>query len=269
MLTPSLLLEAVRDAALVAADVALRHFRRGVTVEWKSDGSEVTIADREAEEAARVWIGNRFPRDTIIGEEFGDGSEKAAVGTGRRWYIDPIDGTRSFVRGVPLWGSMIAVEADGLVVAGAICCPAADELVAAARGEGCWHNDARAAVSTVSTFPEATILATDTRFRHHPSRAARWRDLADRVAAARTWGDCYGHILVATGRAELMVDDRLNPWDVAPLLPIHDEAGGVFTDWRGQAGLIVGDGVASNAALADAFRAALRIPEPTDERDET
>lgn len=262
MLTSSRLLEAVRDAALVTAAVALRHFHRGITVEWKTDGSEVTVADRQAEEAARAWIGERFPGDIIIGEEFGGPPEGEIAATARRWYIDPIDGTKSFVRGVPLWGSMIAVEAEGIVAAGAICCPAVDELVAAARGEGCWHNDVRTSVSRVATLSNATILATDTRFRHNPSRAPRWRALADRVAAARTWGDCYGHLLVATGRAELMLDDRLSPWDVAALLPIHEEAGGVFTDWRGRSGRIAADGVASNAGLADVFRAALEVPEP-------
>ena len=160
---------------------------------------------------------------------------------------------------------MIAVAADDVVLAGAICCPAVGELVAAARGEGCWHNDARASVSRVTTLGEATILTTDARFRYHPSRAGRWRALAERVAAARTWGDCYGHVLVATGRAELMTDDRLSPWDVAALLPIVEEAGGVFTDWRGASGRIAADGVASNAALATAFREALEIPEVHEE----
>ena len=150
MLTPSLLLEAVRDAALATADVALRHFRRGVTVEWKTDGSEVTVADRQAEETARAWISKHFPGDVVIGEEFGAPRDQERTPATRRWYVDPIDGTRSFVRGVPLWGSMIAVEHDGIVLAGAICCPAVDELVAAARGEGCWHNDARASAASTS-----------------------------------------------------------------------------------------------------------------------
>ncbi|HSA56320.1 MAG TPA: inositol monophosphatase family protein [Gemmatimonadaceae bacterium] len=261
MLTHALLLEAVRDAARVTAEVALHHFRRKLTIEWKADGSEVTVADRQAEEAARAWIAQRFPDDVVIGEEFGEPRDVRNADA-RRWYVDPIDGTRSFVRGVPLWGSMIAIEAGGVVLAGAICCPAVDELVAAARGEGCWNNGSRTTVSRVAEISQATILATDTRFRRHPPRAARWRALADRVAVARTWGDCYGYLLVATGRAELMVDDRLSPWDVAALIPILEEAGGVFTDWRGRSGQIVADGVASNAALAAAFREALDVPEP-------
>jgi histidinol phosphatase-like enzyme (inositol monophosphatase family) len=261
MLTPSLLLEAVRDVARVAGEVALRHFRRDLVVEWKVDGSEVTVADREAEAAARDWIARRFPDDPIVGEELGAPGSDVASGAERRWYIDPIDGTRSYVRGVPLWGSMIAVESGGAMVAGAIACPATGDLVAAARGEGCWHNDARASVSAVDSIARATILGTSPAFRRNPGRAVRWGALAARSAIARTWGDCYGYVLVATGRAELMADDRLSPWDVAALIPIITEAGGVFTDWQGRLDGLPADGVASNAALATAFREALGVPE--------
>ena len=251
----SLLLEAVHEAALVCGKTALSHFRTGIAVELKADGSEVTRADREAESAVRQWIESRFPGDAIMGEEFG------ARGTGtRRWLIDPIDGTRSFVRGVPLWGSMVAVEEDGVVLAGAINCAASGDFVVASRGEGCWHNGARASVSSVSDISDATVSGTDHRFRWHPARLPRWIDLCNQVAIARSWGDCYGYVLVATGRAELMVDDRLSPWDVAALVPIIEEAGGVLTDWNGRRGMGA-DAVATNAALADDLRARLGVPE--------
>lgn len=260
MLTPSLLLEAVRGVARATGEVALRHFRRDLKVEWKADGSEVTVADREAEAAARDWIARRFPHDPVVGEELGGPTAGAASDAERRWYVDPIDGTKSFVRGVPLWGSMIAVEMGGEIVAGAIACPATGDLVAAARGEGCWHNDARAWVSAVDQVERATILGTSPAFRHNAERAARWSALAARVANARTWGDCYGYVLVATGRAELMTDDRLSPWDVAALIPIITEAGGVFTDWQGRLDGLPADGVASNARLAGTLREALGVP---------
>jgi len=250
------LMEAVHDVARLAGGVALRYFRKNVAVERKADGSEVTIADRSAEEAARAWIDTRFPNDGILGEEL-----QALDRSGpRRWYIDPIDGTRSFIRGVPLWGSMVAVEDHGTVLAGAIFCPAVDEIMVAARGAGCWHNGVRTFVSTVGSLSDATILATDERFRFHEGRSDRWRALARRVAVARSWGDCYGYILVATGRAELMADVRLSPWDVAPLLPIVAEAGGVFTDWEGRADTMGRDGLASNAVLAEPLRSALGVP---------
>lgn len=255
-MTFSHLFEAVQEVAKICGDVAHSHFRKRLKIELKADGSEVTVADRESEAAARAWIRRRFPDDGVFGEELGEDRNAAP----RRWLIDPIDGTRSFVRGVPLWGSMIAVEESGTVLAGAINCPATGDFVVAARGEGCWHNGARASVSTVDTLSKATILGTDQRFRKNPVRAERWSELSRHVPIARSWGDCYGYVLVATGRAELMVDDRLSPWDVAALIPIIEEAGGTFTDWQGRRGM-GNDAVATNALLADELRKMLGVPE--------
>lgn len=257
MTTPALLLEAVTDVARLAGDVALRFFGTGVAVETKGDGSPVTVADKSAEHEAREWIAARFPGDAVLGEEYGFSGNARQ----RRWFIDPIDGTKTFVRGVPLWGTMIAVAQDDLVIAGAIYCPAVGELVAAAVGCGCWWNGARCQVSEVATLSDATILVTDARFPYNPARADRWRALGSQVAVARTWGDCYGYVQVATGRAELMVDDKLSPWDAASLIPIIREAGGVYTDWRGGHEVDGGDGVASNALLSKPLRDALGVPE--------
>ena len=259
-MTPSSLLEAVQEVVRISGDAAYRHFRTGLAVEWKTDGSEVTRADREAELAARDWIHRHFPDDAILGEELGPEGDPGQ----RRWLIDPIDGTRTFVRGVPLWGSLAAVEHGGSVVAGAINCPATGDLLVAALGEGCWHNGVRTSVSKTGALSKATILATDQRFVSHPSRATRWAALAGQVAVARSWGDCYGYVLVATGRAELMVDNRMRPWDVAALIPVIEEAGGKLTDWRGRRG-IGSDAVATNAALAAEFRTLLGVPESDEE----
>ena len=255
MTSPALLLEAVTDVARAAGAVALRHFRAGVSVDTKTDGSPVTVADREAEETARAWIAARFPGDAVLGEEYGFSGDEGR----RRWFIDPIDGTKTFVRGVPLWGTMVAVAEGEEVLAGAIFCPAADELVAAAVGVGCWWNGVRSHVSAVGSLERATVLTTDDRFQYNPERAPRWHALGERVAVSRSWGDCYGYVLVATGRAELMVDDRLNPWDVAALIPILGEAGGVYSDWRGRCSVDGTDGFASNAALAGTFAEALGV----------
>ena len=249
--SPETLLQAVAELARLAGDAAHELFRRrDVEIEIKSDGSPVTIADRRAEAVAREWISRRFPQDGVLGEEMGLDRESAR----RRWIIDPIDGTKAFVRGVPLWGTLIAVTEANEVLAGAAYFPAMNELVAAAPGEGCWWNDARARVSSTSTLERATVLTTDDRFPDRADRRDRWVALSSRSGVARTWGDCYGYLLVATGRAEVMVDDIVSPWDAAAFAPIIAEAGGVLTDWSGAATAFGGDLIATNAELAGEVR---------------
>jgi len=244
------LLEAVTEASSIAGEAALRAWRSRLQIEHKHDGTPVTEADRNAERAVRVWIERHFPRDGILGEELGLVRPDAP----RRWIVDPIDGTKTFVRGVPLWGSLVAVVEGERVLAGAACFPAVDEWIAAAPGEGCHHNGARTRVSMLATLGQATAVTTDPRFDSVPEYRARWERLIAEVGVTRTWGDCYGYLMVATGRAEVMVDDALAPWDAAALQPIIEEAGGVFTDWRGRATAFGGDGIATNRALAEAVR---------------
>ncbi len=246
------LLDAAAELARLAGEKALAHYRPGIAVDTKADGSPVTRADREAETFAREWIAARFPHDAIIGEEFGEAGAPGA----RRWVIDPIDGTRSFVKGVPLWGTLIAVMEGDDVLAGAASFPACHEWIAAGRGEGAWWNDARARVSAVATLADATLTATGTAFDDAPRRA-RWDALADRAGTVRTWGDCFGYLLVATGRAEVMMDPRLNVWDAASVMVIVEEAGGAFTDWTGARTASGIGGIATNAALGNEVRAAL------------
>ena len=252
------LLQAVEEVARLTGQAALRHYRTRLDVETKRDGSPVTAADRAAEETARAWIADRFPGDAVLGEEFGATGDENA----RRWIIDPIDGTKTFVRGVPLWGTLVAVTRGEDVLAGAIYCPAVDEIVVAAVGEGCWWNGSRARVSDCADVARATVLVTADRFPDRPDRAARWRSLAADAVVARTWGDCYGYLLVATGRAELMVDNLMSPWDAAALVPVVREAGGEFSDWTGRV-TAFGDGaMATNAALASELRGRLGVPWP-------
>ena len=244
------LLQAVSEAAACAGKTALRSFRGSLTVERKQDGSPVTLADRAAERAARAWITKRFPRDGILGEEFGE----TRGSSGRRWILDPIDGTKTFVRGVPLWGSLVAVMEGENVLAGAAAFPAIAEDLAAAPGEGCWYRGARCCVSAVSRLKDATVLTTDEHgFTGRRSRRG-WESLADAAGIVRSWGDCYGYLLVATGRAEVMVDSRLGAWDAACFLPILSEAGGSFTDWLGRVTPFGGNAIATNAELAKKAR---------------
>jgi histidinol-phosphatase len=241
------------ELARLTGEIALRHYRSNLVIETKADGSPVTAADRAAEQAARDWVRRYFPDDGILGEEFGE----ERPGARRRWVVDPIDGTKSFVRGVPLWGSLVALCEGERVLAGAAYFPAVAELVAAAPGAGCWWNGSRCAVSSVSTLEHAIVLTTDERFRERPKRRGGWDRLASTVAMSRSWGDCFGYLLVATGRAEMMCDAILSPWDGAALYPIVREAGGVFTDWDGRDTAFGGSAVASNGALATMVRARL------------
>lgn len=243
----------VAELARLTGDIALGHYRSNLAVETKADGSPVTVADRAAETVARDWVRRFFPEDGVLGEEFGE----ERVGARRRWVIDPIDGTKSFVRGTPLWGSLVALCEGETVLAGAAYFPAVGELIAAAPGTGCWWNGSRCAVSAVSTIDAATVLTTDGRFLDRPDRRAGWERVAGAARIARTWGDCFGYLLVATGRAEVMCDPILSPWDAAALYPIVREAGGTFTDWEGRDTAFGGSAVATNHALAADVRALL------------
>lgn len=232
------------DAAWQAGRLTLAHYQTGVSVERKPDRSFVTIADREAEKLLRRLIEDRFPTHAIAGEEFGADSRKAS----HRWVIDPIDGTNTFVRGVPFFGVLLALEVFDEPVAGVCYFPGLDEMVAAAKGLGCRWNGRPAHVSGVTSLADACVAYTDTR--HVAERLGeRWAALQRDTALQRGWGDCYGHCLVATGRADVMLDPRMNPWDCAALIPILQEAGGSFTDWKGRVVTDGGDAVSSNGDL--------------------
>lgn len=246
-------LEFAMDAAWQAGRQTLRHYQTGVAVQRKVDRSLVTAADRDAEQLLRDLISTRFPEHTIVGEEFGADDRPSS----HRWVIDPIDGTNTFVRGVPFYGVLVALEIEGTPAVGVSYFPALDEMIAAAQGLGCSWNGRRARVSTVTSLAEACIAYTDNRglrerLDHH------WDALQHVTALQRGWGDCYGHCLVATGRADVMLDPRMNPWDCAALIPILEEAGGRFTDWTGRVTVDGGDAVSSNGALHEEVLTRLR-----------
>ncbi len=245
-------LTAVEEVARLAGNVALKSFGGRVDYNLKADNTPVTEADRSAELKARDWIQEHFPDDGIIGEEFGALKPEAR----RQWIIDPIDGTRSYMRGVPLWGTLIALKEGSEVIAGAAYFPALNEMIVAATGEQCWWNGVRASVSPVSSLSEAAILTTDERF-FQDGAAAAWRALAGRAEISRTWGDSYGYLLVATGRAEAMLDVGLAPWDSAPFYPIIREAGGRITDWEGKDIAGTSSVIATNEFLGDEIRSIL------------
>ena len=246
-------LQARLDLAVAASREAgrltLDFFRReDLAVEQKHDLSPVTIADRQAEQLLRGKIAAAFPADGVLGEEFGE-----TTGTsGYRWILDPIDGTKSFIRGVPLYGTLVAVEHGGRSVIGVIFIPALDECAYAASGCGCWYERAgrpreAARVSTRATLAESLLSASETRF--PPSRQEAYNRLQRASLVSRTWGDCYGYLLVATGRAEVMIDPVMNLWDVAALQPILEEAGGTLTNWQGERTIYSPEAMATNGLV--------------------
>jgi histidinol phosphatase-like enzyme (inositol monophosphatase family) len=263
---PGELLEIALDVARQAGDRTLRHFQAITEVEIKSDSSPVTVADREAEQLARKLIEQRFPDDGIVGEEFG----RTNVDAERTWILDPIDGTLSFVQGVPLYGVLVAVEEGPDAIVGVMHFPALGESVYAAAGEGCWWNGEPASVSDVVSIEEALVVCTNAEEIERRGHRTGWDDLRHRARMVRTWGDCFGHALVATGRAEAMIDPILARWDAAALKPIVEEAGGVYTDWSGRATQHADSGISTNRALAQEVRRILGASSrPTDERFET
>ena len=235
------------ELARGAGDITLKYFRRTPETTTKTDGSYVTIADREAEAYLRKQIAERFPDDGIVGEE-----EAELPGrSGRRWIVDPIDGTFAFVHGVPFYGVLIGLEIDGEMSVGVVNIPVLGEIVSAAQGAGCYFNDEPAQVSQTARLEDALLLCTDfvSCARYGFGDAAEL--LQSRVRTSRTWGDCYGYVLVATGRADIMLDPVMNLWDCAALLPIMEEAGGTFTDWRGVGTVAGGNSIATNGLLFD------------------
>jgi histidinol-phosphatase len=234
-------------AAREAGEITLRYFRKSFETRLKGKDNFVTQADVEAEEHLRRRITEHFPEDSIIGEEGGE----TAGASARRWIIDPIDGTYSFVHGVPFYGVLLGVEVEGEAAVGVINMPALGEIVYAARGLGCFLNGERARVSQTARLEDALLRSTDFGACSRHGFGAAAEELQSRAAMRRTWGDCYGYVLVASGRADVMLDPAMNVWDCAALLPVIEEAGGTFTDWRGRRTIHGGNAVATNGALFD------------------
>jgi len=239
------LLDVAVELARSAGDHTLRYYGHLVDYDAKGDGSPVTRADREAEQLIRDQLARRFPDHAILGEEFGETNAGARI----RWILDPIDATLSFMRGVPLYGVLIGVEVDGRAEVGVCHFPPLRETIAAGAGLGCTWNGKPCRVSPVATLEEAVVLTTDLRTIEASPKDPGWPVLVARARIARTWGDCYGYALVATGRAEVMVDPVMNVWDCAPFLPILTEAGGRFTSRDGEATIHGGSAVATNGIL--------------------
>ncbi len=240
------LFDAASEIAREAVAFVKDGFERGFTIEIKHDGSEVTEIDKGAEALVRRLVAEQFPDDTVVGEEAGVTEGTSA----RRWIVDPIDGTASFVRRVPLFSTLLAVYDEHGPAVGIIAIPALDEFVAAGRGLGCFHNGEPTTVSSIGTVADSCISASAFDGSWWPTESLV--AISDSGAKTRTWGDGYGYFLVATGRIEAMVEPALNTWDIAPMLVVIPEAGGRITTWTGSTELAQGAGwIASNGHVHD------------------
>jgi histidinol phosphatase-like enzyme (inositol monophosphatase family) len=244
-------LEFAVAAAREAGRLTLDYFGRGnFEVESKADASPVTVADRGAEQLLRRRIAEAYADDAVLGEEFGE----SPGSSGFRWILDPIDGTQSFVRGVPLYGTLVGLEREGRSHAGVIYAPALDECVYAAVGQGAWYTRGAAApvparVSATPQLAGALFLTSNVAGFAQRNAMDLYVRLQSAARVSRTWGDCYGYLMVATGRADVMVDPQMNVWDAAALQPVLEEAGGTYTDWRGTPTIFGGEGLATNGHL--------------------
>ncbi len=270
-------LQLANQIARAAGELTLQYFQTDrFEVEKKADGSPLTIADQESEKYLRSEILNAFPDDAIVGEEFGE-----TIGSsGFCWVLDPIDGTKSFISGVPLYGTMVAVIEDlensegasngddGATKAarksliGSVYFPGLEEGIYASVGGGAWHfrgtqQPVRAQVSQTSQLAEAVLVTSEVETFAERGAGSVYEQLSNQVYFARTWGDVYGYMLVATGRVDVMIDPMLNVWDAAAVEPIIDEAGGKFTDWKGKSDIDAGEAVGSNGLIHEAVLSTL------------
>lgn len=242
--------------AVAASRETLKFFRTSeFQVERKSDRSPVTKADKQTEQLVRSMVEKSFPTDAILGEEFGSVAGQSEF----EWIIDPIDGTKSFISGVPLYSTLVGMTVKGVPQLGVITIPALGELIIAAKGLGAWYGQSnanqslvpltRAYVSKQSKLEDGLLVTSQVDNFSRRKAESAYRDLEAQAYVTRTWGDGYGFLLVATGRAEVMLEPMVNPWDVAAVAPVIEEAGGRFTSWAGDYDIRAGHCIGSNGLV--------------------
>ncbi len=236
--------EVAADLAYRAGRLTLGYFGN-VSVETKDDSTPVTEADRAAEKLIRHGIQRLYPDHGICGEEFGEVREGAPV----RWVVDPIDGTKAFMRGIPTYAVLVACEVEGLPRVGAAYFPALDEMVSAAEGRGATLNGRPIRVSECADLGRALLLTGDHKLVYACGKGPRYDALRDACYESRSLPDAYGHVLVASGRAEIMADPVVTRWDIAAIVPIVREAGGIITDWQGSDAYFRPEALSTNGKL--------------------
>lgn len=239
-------MDTARLAAEAAAAVSLPLWEAGVTIERKPDRSPVTEADRAAEEAILAVIRERHPNHAILAEESGMSAGSEAY----RWIIDPIDGTRGFTRGGRFWGCLVALESPDGVIAGALGLPAMGDLFWAGQGLGCFHNGARVQLGLrTKRWAEATLSLGELSYLWAPPWKEAVNELVMTAESARCYGDLEGFALVLRGVADAWLEAGVQPWDIGPISVLIEEAGGVFSNFRGDRDLSHGTVIAAPATL--------------------
>jgi histidinol-phosphatase len=253
-------MELAMHMAAEAGKSVMAYFQTSLQVETKDDNSPVTIADRKAEELLRTLMEKHTPGYGIIGEEFGvqAGGTAGPGGVVREWVIDPIDGTKAFIHGVPLFGTLLALLEDGRPVVGIVGLPALGHTLSAALGMGCRLDGRICGVSSVERVEQALLLDGSSTTMERLGYGTAWAALRKKAKLHRGWGDCYGHFLVATGRAEAMVDPVVSIWDVAPFGIILPEAGGRFSAFSGTASIMEKSGISTNGKVHEEVLAGLK-----------
>jgi histidinol-phosphatase len=242
------------DAAKAAGEIALHYFRTNLTVETKADRTPVTRADRECEATIVEVLSRRFPDHGFLGEEMGEHAGKMNV----RWIIDPIDGTKNFIRGIPFFATLIALEEAGEVTTGVMYAPAINDLLYAQKGQGAFANGRQVHVSAVTDLSDAMLIHGGLKdLKVRPCWQSFLR-LVDATARQRGFGDALGHSVVICGHAEVALEPEIKPWDVAATKIIVTEAGGRFSDFAGSPSIYTGNAVISNGRVHEAVVKILR-----------
>jgi histidinol-phosphatase len=224
------LLTLALEAVAQAHKVIMQHYQKALTVEWKPDATPVTIADKGAEEVMREFLLKRDAGFGFVGEEFGCTTSK----NGYTWIMDPIDGTKSFIYGVPLFGTLLALMEKGEPVVGIIALPALNSVLYAAKGLGCFCDGKPVKTSAVTHLADSLVLSGTVNTFEARGHTASFTKLRQSARLYRGWGDCYGYYQVAQGRAEVMCDPVVSLWDIAPMPIIFSEAGGRFSALDGK-----------------------------------
>jgi len=237
------LMQDLLSLVLCAGDIAkreiLKHWNTDFKVEWKPDNSPVTIADKNAEESVRAFAQKETPEFGFIGEEFGQENPKAEY----QWVLDPIDGTKSFIHGVPLFGTLIAILRKGAPIAGLVQLPALNSKIWAAKGEGAFTDDGRVVrVSDTDKLENSLVLSSTINTMERKGYGEWFSGIRKNAKLYRGWGDCFGYYLVACGKAEIMADPVVSLWDIAPYPLIFEEAGGKFSTLKGEKSLFSANG---------------------------